>query len=344
MSVDQRDVIDAEVVLHRRQLEELLQDRLGVEATLDLDDQLKAVLAVGQILDIADALELLGLDEVLDLLYDLLRSDEIGQLGDNDALLARRDALDPGRCAGAERPTSGEVGITDPFEANDLAAAGEIGAGHEPHQVVQRALRVGDEVTGSPNDLDEVVRGHVRCHPDGDTACAVDQQVREGGGHHCRLHQLVVVVGNEVDGLLIEPSGHQHGGRCESGLGVARRRGAVVHRPEVAVPIHQREPHGEGLGHADERVIDGGVTVRVVLAHHLADDTTALDVPTLRPEPELAHTEQDSSLHGLEPVAGVRQGARVDDRVGVLQERSLHLLLDVDVDDAFGEVCFRGRG
>ena len=101
--------------------------------------------------------------------------DEVGQLGDDDALFPRRDALDPGRCPGAERSTPGEVCVANPFQANDLAAAWEIWAGHEPHQVVQRARRVGDEVTRSADDLDEVVGGHVRGHPDGDTTGIVDQ-------------------------------------------------------------------------------------------------------------------------------------------------------------------------
>ena len=194
------------------------------------------------------------------------------------------------------------------------------------------------------DDLDEVVRRHVRGHADGDTAGTVDEQVGEGCGHHARLHQLVVVVGNEVDGLLVEAVGHQHRGGGEPGLGVAGCRRPVVQRPEVAVTVHQRHAHGEGLGHAHERVIDGAVTVRVVLAHHLADHAAALDVSTLGAQAELVHAEQDSSLHRLETVAGVRKGTGVDDRVGVLQERPLHLLLDVDVNDPLGEVCLRRRG
>jgi len=123
------------------------------------------------------------LDQVLDLLDDLLGSDEVGQLGDDDALFAGSDTLDPGCCTGAERPTPGEVGIANPLQADDLAAAGKIGTGHESHQVIQRALRIGDEVTRSADDLDEVVGGHVRGHPDGDTTGTVDQEVREGCRH-----------------------------------------------------------------------------------------------------------------------------------------------------------------
>src|SRR5665647_1645662 len=131
------------------------------------------------------------------------------------------------------------------------------------------------------NDLDEVVRCHVRGHADGDTTGTVDEQAGEGGGHHARLRQLVVIVGNEVDGFFVEAVGHQHRGWGEPGLGVSSCCRSVVQRPEVPVTVHERHAHREGLRHAYERVIDGAVAVRVVFAHHLADHTAALDVSTL---------------------------------------------------------------
>ena len=148
LAVDERDVVDAEGVLHRRQLVQLLEHGVGVEAVLDLDDQAQAVLAVGEVLDVGDALQLLGLHEGLDLLDDLLGADEVGQLGDDDALPARGELLDAGRGPGAEAAAAGEVGVADAVEPDDPAAAGQVGAGHEPHQVVERAVGVGDEVPG----------------------------------------------------------------------------------------------------------------------------------------------------------------------------------------------------
>ena len=184
LAVDQGDVVDAEGVLHRRQLVELLEHGLGVEAVLDLDDQAQAVLAVGEVLDVGDALQLLGLHQGLDLLDDLLGADEVGQLGDDDALAARGDVLDPGGGADAEAAAAGLVGVADAVEPDDLAAGGQVGAGDEPHQVVERAVRVGDQVPGRADDLDQVVRGHVGGHADGDAGGAVDEQVGEGGRQH----------------------------------------------------------------------------------------------------------------------------------------------------------------
>ena len=102
LAVDQRDGVDAEGVLHRGQPVELLEQRLGDEAVLHLDHQAQAVLAVGEVLDVGDALELLGLHQRLDPLRDLLGADAVRQLGDHDAL-ATPDRLDARGGAHPER-------------------------------------------------------------------------------------------------------------------------------------------------------------------------------------------------------------------------------------------------
>ena len=160
--------------------------------------------AVGEVLEVGDALQLLALDEVLDLVDDLLGSDEVGQLGDDDALAPRGDRLDARRRPGAEAATAGEVGVADALEPDDLAAARQVGPGDELHEVLERARRVGDEVPRGADHLDEVVRRHVGGHADGDAGGAVDEQVGVGRGQHRRLELRVVVVGDEVDGVLVE--------------------------------------------------------------------------------------------------------------------------------------------
>ncbi len=92
------------------------------------------------------------------------------------------------------------------------------------------------------------------------------------------------------------------------GLGVAGRRRAVVERAEVAVAVDEGQAQRERLGHAHERVVDRLVAVRVVLAHHLADDALALDVAAVGTQPELVGAVEDAPLDGLEPVARVGQG------------------------------------
>ncbi len=77
------------------------------------------------------------------------------------------------------------------------------------------------------------------------------------------------------------------------------RRRVPVDIPEVPVAVDERVAHREVLRQADERVVDRGIAVGVVLAHHLAHDLRALDVLTAGLEPELVHHVQDSAVNGL---------------------------------------------
>ena len=291
--------------------------------------------AVGEVLDVGDALELLGTDQVLDLGDDLLGADREGQLRDDEALAAGRHGLHRHRRPDLERAAAGLVRVPDAGQADDAAARGQVGARDVLHQGVEIRVREPDQVPGGGDDLAQVVRRHVRGHTDRDARGAVDQEVREGGGQSHRFLLLAVVVGVEVDGVLVDRLRHQARRLGHTALGVPHggRRVVVAQRAEVAVAVDQGDSHREGLGHAHQGVVDGRVAVRVQLAHHLADDAGALDVPALGAQAHLAHLVDDAAVHRLEAVACVRQGAGVDDRVRVLEEGALHLVDDVDVED-----------
>ena len=68
-----------------------------------------------------------------------------------------------------------------------------------------------------------------------------------------------VVVGDEVDRLLVD-AGHQlEGQRGQPALGVAHGRRALVRAgaPEVAVAVDERVAQAEVLDHAGQGVVDG---------------------------------------------------------------------------------------
>ncbi|GDY77664.1 hypothetical protein SAV31267_071490 [Streptomyces avermitilis] len=209
LAVHQGDVVDAEGLLHRRQLVELLQDRLRHEAVLDLDDQAQAVRAVREVLHVGDALELLRTDQVLDLGDHLLRADGEGQFGDDQALAARRHVLHRHRGADLEGAATRLVGVADAGETDDPASGGQVRARDVLHQRLEVGARVADEVAGGRDDLAEIVRRHVGGHADGDARRAVHQQVREGGREGHRLLLLAVVVRREVDCVLVDRLRHQ---------------------------------------------------------------------------------------------------------------------------------------
>ena len=195
-----------------------------------------------------------------------------------------------------------------------------------------------DHVAQGLHDLDQVVRGDVGGHADGDAGGAVDDQVGDSGRQHARLGLAGVVVGPEVDGVLEDAVGHRHRRRRHPALGVSHRRRRVVRRAEVSVAVDRRQPHRPRLGHPYQGVVDGAVAVRVEPAHHLADDPGALDVAAVGPQAHVGHRVEDPALHRLEPVAGVGKCAGVDDGVRVLEERGPHLVAHVGLDDVLLEV------
>ena len=96
------------------------------------------------------------------------------------------------------------------------------------------------------------------------------------------------------------------------------------------------------MAHAYEGVVDGGVAVRVIAAHGVADYPGALAVRGVGTDPHPEHGVQDPTLYRLEAVANVGDGPGGDDREGVGEEGLLQFLLDGDVNDLACVVHFVG--
>ena len=220
-----------------------------------------------------------------------------------------------------------------PAVAADEAAGREVGAGHDLEQLVGGDVGVLGERDRGVDDLAQVVRRDVGRHADGDAGGAVDQQVGEARRQDGRLDLLVVVVGLEVDGLLVDVGQQLAADALHAALGVAvGGRRIAVDRAEVALAVDQRVAHREVLREAHQGVVGGRVAVRVETAEHLADDARALHVGAVPDVVGQMLRVEDAPVDRLEAVAHVGQRARDDDAHGVVHERRLHLLLDRDRD------------
>ena len=91
--------------------------------------------------------------------------------------------LDHGARAHRDLAAAGAVGLPDAAAAIDESAGRKIRTGNDLHRCPRRP-RSGlfDEMNDRFADLREIVRRHVRRHADGDSAAAVDQQVRDLAG------------------------------------------------------------------------------------------------------------------------------------------------------------------
>ena len=278
LPVDQGDAVDAEHRLQLGQGVKVVEHHLAGFAAAQFDDHAQAV-PVGLVAQCGDALDALFLDQFGDLLDQPRLVHLVGQLGDDDRLLAAADPFDVGLGAHEDAAATGPVCAHDAGAAVDDGAGGEIRTLDVLHEFVHRQAGLVEQGKTAVDDLGEIVRRDIGRHAHGDAGRAVDQQVGHPRGQHLRDGQGLVVVGHDVDRFLVEIDQHLGGDPLHADLGVALGRGWIaVHGTEVAVPVHQGVAHGEVLGHAHDGLVDGAVAVGVVLAHDLAHHVGGLPI------------------------------------------------------------------
>jgi hypothetical protein len=314
------EVDDAERRLEVREAIQLVDDDLRDDVFLELDHEAHAV-AIGLVAALRDAFDLLLAHQLADARVNLRLVLLVGDLGDDDLLLVAtaRGLLDLHAGAHDDVAASGALGRLDAAAAED--------------EVVDRALRVADQVHRRVDHLAEVVRRYVGRHADGDAARAVDEQVRDARRQDRGLDLRVVEVRDEVDALLVDVAEQLDRELREARLGVAVGCGGVaVDGAVVALAVDERVAHREVLGETDHRVVDARVTVRVIVAEHVTDDGGALAVRGGGQEPLLVRGVQDAPVDGLQAVTRVGDGAPHDDAHRVIEVARAHLVLDRDRD------------
>ena len=287
--------------------------------------------------------QLLGGQELGDLLDQAALLHEIGNFGDHDLPGAARQFLHAPAGAHAEAAAAGPVGFEDRGAVvDDDAARREIRSLHQLADLLIGRIRRLDEVQRGVTEFGRVVRRDRGCHADGDAGGTIGQQVREGAGQHHGLLHGAIIVGAEVDRVLVEALEQELRHLRHAGFGVAVGGGTVaVDVAEVALPVDQRIARGEVLREADERVIDRLVAMRMIAAHHVADDLGGLLEGRVRIEPEDLHHVQQAAVHRLQPVAHIGQRTVHDGGQRIGQVALFQRFLEVDLLDVLGAF---GRG
>ena len=157
--------------------------------------------------------------------------------------------------------------------------------------------------------LTEVVGRHICGHSNGNTGCAIHQEVRECGRKHQRLKELTVVVSAKVHGIFICFIDHRHRSWSQARLGVTHSGWASVEGAKVSMAIDEWKSGGERLSETDGGIVDRTVSVWVQLTHDLTDDPGALNVPLIWAKSHIEHLMQDATLNGLQPIAGIWKGS-----------------------------------
>ena len=312
---------------------QLVEHDVGGGVALQVDDDADAF-AVRFVADVGDALDALVLGGLGDLLDQPGLADLERDFGEDDRAAVAAAFLDRVARTLEDRSAAGCVGGADSGGAEDLGAGREVRPLHMLHQAFGRDRRIVHEGPAGIDDFTEIMRRDVGCHADRDAAGAIDEDVGKARREHLGLTLGRVVIGLEVDGVLVEVAEQEVGDLGKSRLGVAHRcRRIGVDRAEIALAVDQRHPHRPILGHACQGVVDRLVAVRVILTHHLTDQAGRFAIGAPGDESGFLRRVEDPAVDGLQAVANIGQRAADDDAHRIVEVAGLHLLDDGDGSD-----------
>ena len=158
-----------------------------------------------------------------------------------------------------------------------MPAVGKSGPLHELQNLCQLRTGIVNQRDSCIDDFGEIVRRNFRRHADGDSIGAIDEKVRNAGGKNVRLNLTAVIVGMKIDRIFIEIVEQRGCDLRQLRFRITIRGGRIaIDRAKISLTKNQRIPHRPGLGEAHQSVIHREVAMRMVLAHHFADDTGAL--------------------------------------------------------------------
>src|SRR5208337_4481377 len=100
----------------------------------------------------------------------------------------------------------------------------------------------------------------------------------------------------------------------EPDLGVPACCSSVaIHGTKVALPLYQHVAVREGLGHLDDRIVDRGIAVRMVLTHHVTNHPRALLRGLVARVAHIPHGIERTPVDRLETVPHIGNGTADDD-------------------------------
>ena len=272
-AVDQSKHDNTEANLQLRVLEQLVNDNLRKGVLLQIDDDVDAM-AVSTVVNVADLGKFLVTNKLTKLLEELLAVDLIRNLLDDDLAAAVLLLFDLILRTDRDGTATGLVRVFDTADPHNLGTRGEVGTRQNLHELFGSGIGIINEQAGSVDHFAKVMRRDVRSHTNCNASRTVNQQVRETGRQNRRFFQAFVVVGLEVDRFLVKVAEQLHSRLVQTSFGITHCSSRVtVDRAEVAVAVNQRHAHAERLSKTNHGVVNGGITMRVILTNNVTDGT-----------------------------------------------------------------------
>jgi hypothetical protein len=133
--------------------------------------------------------------------------------------------------------------------------------------------------------------------------------MRKGRRQHDGFAFLAIISGAEINRVFLNPFQQRLRHLCQPRFGVAHgSRVIAINIAEIALAFDQRITRCEILREPHHRLINRGIAMGVIFTHHIAHDTRAFLEAGFRIKPQLPHRPKQAAMHGLQPIAHIRQG------------------------------------
>ena len=314
-------------------LEELVQDDISVGITAQVDNDVHAV-AVRLIPQIRNALNLLVANKLRNLFNQTCLIDLIRQFRNHDTGLAVAHGFDMGIGPHLDDAAARHISLLNALFTQNKTCRRKIRPLDGGHEFLDGRIRIVYKHQRAVNDLPHIVRRDIGCHTYGDTRSTIDEQLRELGRQYRRFLQGLIIVGHKIHGFLVDILQHELGnlGHADFRITHSSRR-VTIDRTEVAVAVSQHIAHGEILRHADDGIIYGTVTMRVIFTQNFADDTRRLLVGLAGPHAGFLHGIEYTAMYRFQTIPHIRQGTRYDNAHRIIDVAVLHLVFQINGDN-----------
>ena len=291
-------------------------------------------IAVRFIPQVRNALNLLVTHELGNLFNQTCLIDLIRQFRNDDTGLAVAHGFDMGIGPHLDDAAARHISLLDALLAQDKTCRGEIRPLDGGHEFLDGRIRIINEHQRAINDLPHIVRRDIGCHTYGDTRGTIDEQLRELGRQYRRFLQRLIIVGHKIHGFLVDILQHELGNLRHANFRITHSsRWVTIDRTEVAVTISQHIAHGEILRHADDSIINGCITMRMIFTQNFADDTRRLLVGLAGTHTGFLHGVEDTAVYRLQAVPHIWQGTRHDNAHRIVDVAVLHLVFQINGDN-----------
>jgi hypothetical protein len=241
--------------------------------------------------------------------------------------------------------SSGAIAVANAIDAINDAGGRKIRRRNQLDQLVHARFGPAQQQQTSFDHLAQIVRRDVGGHADSDTRAAIDQQIGNARRQKQRLAFGAIVVGAEIDSVLVDVGQQLMRDLGQPDLGVAHCCSVVaIDRAEIALAVDQQVAQRKILRHPDDGVVDRLVAVRMVFTDDIADDTGGLLVGPIPVVVEFVHGKQHSPVDRLESVTHIRQGPTDDHAHRVIEVGAPHFLFEADRQGFFCELIHEEGG